>query len=268
MMKTAAAFPSWWIRDKRLKLLGGGASTTGQSIAALKVYLAIAISADELFSEVRTSITQLQVLTGMSRPMLISGIRSLDEIGTLAVDRSGYRSAYKLVQAEGQTHFSKLPRDTVRARLRNLPNATAEALAALKVYLTLLTVRQRNSHLAPISHRRLQAYTAIRPSVIAKGTSILIEHGLVRHSNKEMYRNAEGYLVNTYYLVGTLGENDKKIDTEATNDDPASAITSQEDEGPLEPELPPGESSHGLDAPSRQFTPAQLEKIFADLKID
>ncbi|QSX78113.1 hypothetical protein [Agrilutibacter solisilvae] len=209
-----------------LKRLGAGESTTGRSIAALKVYLAIALSADELFAKVQVSLTQLEVLTGLSRPMVIAGIRALEELGALGVDRHGYRSTYRLIESEDRKQFSKLPRDIVRARLKNVPNGSAEALAALKVYLTLLTVRQRNSHLAPVSHRRIQAYTGIRPATIAKGTSILIEHGLVRHSNRPSFTGPDGHPVNNYYVIGVLGEHDQADDVDPLTGGAAVTATS------------------------------------------
>jgi hypothetical protein len=265
-MRTAAAFPNWWIRDKRLKLLGAGKATTGQSIAALKVYLAIALSADELFSEVQVPITQLGVLTGMSRPMVVAGIRGLEEIGALAVDRDGYRSTYRLVQDETRKQFSKLPRDIIRARLKNLPNGSAEALAALKIYVALLTVRQRNSHLAPVSHQRIQVYTGIRPGVISKGASILVEHGLVRHSNRAMFRNPDGYPVNNYYVVGVLGEHDQEMDLDPRNVDPAAGIPAEADHGPLEAEVKEeGAPTLGENLP--EFTSEQLREIFSAFKV-
>lgn len=228
-------FPSWWVREKRLKQLGGGVATTGQSIAALKVYLALAICGEDVLAEVQPTVRGLEELTGLSRPMVSAGIRALESLGVLTVDRSGYRSKYSLVQAEGQKHFLKVPKELLLARLPELPNGSAVGLAALKIYLTLLTVRQRWSHLAPISHRRLQEYTAVRPSLISKGASILIEHGLVRHSNRELYWNADGYPVNTYYLVGVFAEGDQEFDKQAGT---AVIGPMKEDGGELVAELP------------------------------
>lgn len=250
-------FPSWWIRQKRLKQLGGGVATTGQSIAALKVYLALAVCADEVLSDVQPTVRGLEDLTGLSRPMVSAGVRALEALGVLSVDRSGYRSRYSLVQAEGQKHFLKVPRELLRARLQELPNGSAVGLAALKIYLTLLTVRQRRSHLAPISHRRLQEYTAVRPSLISKGTSILIEHELVRHSNRALYWNADGYPVNTYYLVGVFAEGDQDFDKTAGA---AADGPMKEDPGELEAELPD-------DLGSTELLPAEAGGV-ADFEAD
>lgn len=227
-------FPTWWIRDKRLKQLGGGSMTAGKSIAALKVYLALAICADDVLADVQPTVRGLEDLTGLSRPMVGEGVRALEALGVLQVDRTGYRSKYNLLQAPDQVHFMKLPRKLLRARLQELPNGSASGLAALKIYMVLLTIRGRYSHLAPISHRRLQAYTAIRPSDISRGASLLIEHGLLRHANRAMFWNGAGYPVNSYYLVGTFGEGDQDFDLEAGN--PVLAPVDP-DLGPLEAEV-------------------------------
>lgn len=206
------AYPTWWIRSAVLKELGAVQLTTGTHIAALKVYLALAIAATFETYEAEVSLTQLQVITGLSRPMVTAGIRKLEQIGALHVDRTAHRNRYTLVQKDGETHWMKIPAYAVRLQLKNLPNSGATALAALKIYLTLLTVRQRKSHEAPISHRGLQRYTGIRPALISRGVAHLIEVGLVRFAPKPTFQDAAGHPVNTYYLIGRFSEGTDSVE--------------------------------------------------------
>jgi hypothetical protein len=201
-----SAFPTWWVRKGLLKQLGAGAMTTGGHIAALKVYLAIAIASDYSTRITEISLTQLQVVTGCSRPMVAAAIRVLETLAVISVDRSGYRSRYSLLQAEGERHWMKLPIAALRSNIKHLPNSTAAGLAALKLLLVLFTVRQRGSHESPISHKKLQAYTGVRPSIISRGISLLVAHGLVRFANTARFTDAAGHPVNTYYLLGTFAE--------------------------------------------------------------
>lgn len=231
-------FPSWWVRKGGLKTLGASEKTTGQSIAALKVLLAIVIAEDGLLGDVRVTLTELEVVTGMTRPMVTAGLRILEETGFLRIDRTGYRNSYGLVKDDEASHYTKVPHALVRSKLRRLPNGTTYGLAALKMYLTLLTVRQRNSHVAPISHRKIQAYTAIRPAAISRGASLLIEHGFIRHTSKVQYQSEKGYPVNNYYVVGALGEgSDTRDDLDAGRVVEAKDEESEDFEDLLEHEL-------------------------------
>jgi DNA-binding transcriptional ArsR family regulator len=235
-MERWAAFPTWWVRSGMLKNLNAAADTTGAHVAALKVYLAIAISADFFDLSAEVSVTRLELLTDLSRPMVTRAIKLLEEMGVLSVDRSGYRNVYRLLQAEDQKHWMRIPVSVARLRLKELPNGTAVGLAALKLYLVLLTVRPRGSHQTPISHRKLQKYTGVRPNMISRGLSLLAIHGLMRYASEAAYKDAAGHPVNTYYLMGVLGDND------VIEDVAAGSVRETDHYGPelpAEPELEP-----------------------------
>lgn len=228
-MERWAAFPTWWVRDGLLRRLDAASATTGAHIAALKVYLAVAIVSDYVTRSAEISVTQLQVVTGLSRPMVTAGTAVLEKIEVLAVNRSGYRNTYSLLQASDQVHWMKIPVSAIRLRLKDLPNATASGLAAMKLLLVLLTTRQRRSHEAPISHRKLQKHTGVRPTMISKGISHLIAHGLVRHANKPAYTDAAGHPVNTYYLLGIFSEGKDSADDVAAGMPPSFEDDAEED---------------------------------------
>ncbi len=212
-MERWTSFPTWWVRQGLLNALHAAQASTGQNIAALKVYLALSINADFESRNAEISLTQLQVLTGLTRPMVTAGLKTLEAMNVIKVDRSAYRNIYHQVQAEAEVHWMKIPTAAVRAKLRELPNSTQSALAALKLYMVFLTVRQRGSHESPISHRKLQARTGVRPGLISRGVSHLISHGLLRFANKPIYTDAAGHPVNTYYLLGSFAEADTLEDS-------------------------------------------------------
>ena len=255
------SFPSWWVRDNSvLPKMTATATKTGQHIAGLKVYLAMAAFADYETGIAVLSVTQLQEITGLSRPMVTKGIRELEDFGLLSVDRSGYRSVYQLVEKAGDTHWLKVPANTIQNKLRNLPNSGATALAALKLYVVLLTVRQRGSHEAQISHTKIQARTSIRPSLIAKGMSHLISHEVARFSNAPSFKDAAGHRTNVYYLIGTLSEKDLDDDKEAGVLDNAPAGSQGEKTLPSSTQgviFPANQPPSGSDVAANQLAPWQ-----------
>lgn len=210
-------FPTWWVRRHRLKELSAGQATTGENVATLKVFLALAVATDE-DGIAGVSYTRLADLTGLSRPMVSIGVKRLRELGIVAVDTSQYVNRYELVQPASERHWMKIPIEVVQKHLREIPNSTQAALAALKIYLVLLTVRQRKSPEAPISHKALQKYTAVRPGLIAKGMSILIACGFVRFTNSPPRFNPAGYRVNNHHLFGKFleGGDDTEVEDEET----------------------------------------------------
>lgn len=194
---------TWWIRDQNLTLkafrAGGEA---GASIAALKVLLALAVLVDFRSRSVRSSLSDLAELTGLSRPMLIKGIKDLEIRGILTVDRDGHINEYKLVATMTDERWAKVPYDLLRVTLRDLPNRGAVPLAALKVYLKLLEIRPNPTAKVALSHQKLRDFTGVQKRQIKPALDILFSHRLLHIDAVE---SEAGSKHNVYRVLG-LGD--------------------------------------------------------------
>lgn len=196
------ALRSWWIRDEEgqgLRSFTG--SKAGTSIAALKVLAAVSILADFHTRKVRISQSDLEVVTGLSHPMIIAGVRDLEDKGVLRVDRGGHINEYEIVVEGGDENFGKLPEGLLRKRLPEMANRGAIPLAALKVYFLLATERPNESPSLAMGHDRIRAKTGIQAKHVRPALDILINHGLVRVDLHEGTTGFKGRH-NTYTLLG------------------------------------------------------------------
>lgn len=202
-MSRWAAFPCWWVRQKLLPALDATAQKTGVHIAALKIYGAIALSAD--FRTLSATITNddLMAFTSLSRPMIKPAVIALENLGVISVNRDGYRHEYTLVQANGETRWMKMPYDVMARLLRELPNRGTSSLAALKEYFTFLAIR--DGTLVRVSHETLQKYTGVRPNRILRGVDHLVGHGVV-HVRQDDSATRPGRPSHIYTLLGDFGD--------------------------------------------------------------
>ena len=124
-----SALPTWWVREPGLTdFLGGGKS--GASIAELKTYIGLTVLADFKTKKVKTSISDLELLTGLSRPMVIRGIKGLENRGMLNVVRDGHINHYELIISGTDDKWGKVPNDALRLHLPEIINRGAATLAA------------------------------------------------------------------------------------------------------------------------------------------
>jgi len=193
-----SSFPRKWMFD-RLSRFPAGAQA-GAHMAALRVYLALALRADFNDRTASVSLTELQTLTGLSRPMVTKGIAKAASTELVAVDNSGYRHSYRLLGQEDDTAFAKIPKSRLRQQLPKLPTRGFHALDALKVYLALVLVRPRDSFTLPISVRLLAARSGVQPRRVRAAIDVLINHRLVRLVEVDGESGAHGH--HAYRLLG------------------------------------------------------------------
>lgn len=179
-----SAVRTWWIRDLGLSTFIGG-QQTGASIAALKVLMAVALMADFRTSKARNSLSDLEKLTGLSKPMVLRGIQELEQKAILRVDRSGHVSEYEMTVAQKDEYWCKLPYDLLRKQLPEITNRGVVTLSALKIYFLLASIRPNDSASVPIKHEKLREETGIQTRHVRPALDILINHSLIRLSVNE-----------------------------------------------------------------------------------
>lgn len=197
-MARFSALPTWWVRELGMSAFLGG-SQAGESIAALKVLMAISVLMNFHTRKAKNSCTDLEKLTGLSRPMVLKGIGVLEGLGVVDVNRDAYVNEYELTANEDDRGWAKLPYDRIRSRLPELSNRGVVPLAALKIYLVLVALRPNTSQSLSISHEKLRDYTGVQKKHIRPALDILYSHSLIRLSLVD--ENAKGRH-NLYTLQG------------------------------------------------------------------
>lgn len=188
------AIPTWWYRagegKKGLEALRGG-QWAGESQAALRVLIAVALAQPpKVRFQSKASLTELEGLTGLSRPTVLRGIHAAVAAGLLEYAKGGPREAseFALVSPEATSGtpggWAKLPAPQAARSIPCIPKRGNAGLVALKVYLTLIAARPNNSPEARLTHRTLRAKTGAQPRDIRKAISLLANEGLV-HVNHE-----------------------------------------------------------------------------------
>lgn len=197
-----SALPTWWLREEGLGIFTGG-SQAGRSIAALKVLMAIALLANFNSRKARNSLSDLETLTGLSRPMVIRGVADLEDKGLLLVDRSGHVNEYELAVPGDDRNWGKMPYETLRRNLAEISNRGAITLGALKIYLLLVSWRPNQSLSIAIGHGKIRDETGIQARHVRPALDVLLNHTLIRLSINEgrIPGEAQGRH-NVYTLLG------------------------------------------------------------------
>lgn len=206
-----SSFPRGWVRGT-LKAFTAAGGQAGLNMAALRVYLALALKSDFKTKFASISWTDLEELTGLSRPTISRGIRRAAEFGLIKVDDSGHRHGYTLLgstPAEGGViPFARIPTVRLKAVLARLPARGRQALNCLKIYIALVTVRPRNTITVSMSHKKLVEWTGMQPREVRAAIDVLINHNLV-HLGRTEFMSTAGHPYNEYFLLG-LSQSDEQ----------------------------------------------------------
>lgn len=186
-----AKMPCSWQKDPDMHRVIADAPI-GTAIAALKLYIALCLKANfdktKEFSSggyVKRSITQLCALTGLSRPVVIAGLRQLQ--GWQIVDcLRGRPAVYRITEYETAPYWAKLPSGHLFdgypgeiARISNIPNRGIGTLHALQLYLYVAAVRDRHSHKAKITYPKFQHVLGLDRNEIAHAITLVGAYELV-----------------------------------------------------------------------------------------
>lgn len=197
-----SSVPTWWIREMGISVFIGG-KQTGTSIAALKILLAVVLLADFHTRKTSSSLSDLEGLTGLSRPKVIDGINDLEQKRILIVNRDGHVNEYELVMPEDDKQWGKIPYQNLRRYLAEISNRGIMTLAGMKIYLLLVAWRPNDSSSISISHEKIREQTGVQPRHVRGGIDVLINHRLIRVSTNEARtpnKIQAGY--NVYTLLG------------------------------------------------------------------
>ncbi|MGR3159700.1 hypothetical protein ABMY16_21495 [Vibrio vulnificus] len=190
------SMPTWWLRQNAfLSNLTG--NNVGEGIAAMKCLLAFSVLIDFQTREVDVSITDLESITGLSRPMVIKGVARLEALKIIAVDKTNYRHNYKLLNKSTDIGWAKVPVDLMRRQLKAISNRGSAPFVALKIYITFLGLRPNNSVNVKISHEKIREYTRVQGNQIRAGLDVLFSCSIIHLQPRDELSEA-----NEYRLLG------------------------------------------------------------------
>lgn len=189
--------PTWWVRDGLIKDFKGG-SSTGKSIAGFKCLIAITLNIDFYDLTAQISYSELERLTGLSRPMVSQGVSLLNELGILEVQK-GYRHTYRLLNKPGDDRWGKLPHAYLKAELPNIPNRGRNTLFALRLYFQLIADRPNDSPSVSMTHITINQKVGTQPRDIKPSIDILFNHMLIGVNRDP---DTSAYVHNVYRIRG------------------------------------------------------------------
>ncbi|HEX7934829.1 MAG TPA: hypothetical protein VF573_17385 [Paraburkholderia sp.] len=198
------AMPPAWIADRRLTEFSGAVGVLGRSIAALKCHLAIAANHPRYSDGAVLSFFDIATLAKLSRPMVVEGLEMLRAFQLVEIEKKAVKNTnrYVLIGHHPDASFTKVPQDRISDRLRDIGNRGSAHLDALKIYLTLLFLRDNNTNVATVSHERLVHYTGVRPDAVARANSVIAALGMMLIRRSESEWSVSGHPTNEYTLLG------------------------------------------------------------------
>lgn len=201
--------PTWWVRDEEsLKRFKGG-RWSGESIAALKNLLALNSLCEMSGYSAQVSYQGLMTITGLSRPMIARGIKALESNSLISVSRGGYINNYQLTCSSDDRGWAKAPCVKIQENLSGLPNRGEASLAALKIYVYLLSVRPNAEREVSASYQKIRTSTGISQKWVRAGLDLLFSNLLihvrrVEGSSPEVFDLVGQYTYNQYTITGDL----------------------------------------------------------------
>jgi hypothetical protein len=206
--------PIWWQTEMSMHRQIQRAPT-GSAIAALKLYITFCMKANFQKQDglpagcVKMSVAVLARAVGLSKPMVISGLRQLQNWGLVTRTRSR-PAVYQLCCYMTCANWTKIPsahlyggREGI-ALLKRMNNRGRRRLLSLQMYLYLAAIRNSKTLKAKVSYDRLGELLHAGRNEISAAISMLVEDDLItcRVAEPALLKN-NTRPTNEYWLRGT-----------------------------------------------------------------
>lgn len=213
-----AKMPVSWQRDPDT-LNDFRSISTGVAIAALKIYVALCLKAkfgpptDPEAGCAKKSLSELQELTGISRPMIIDGIKILRDFKIVKKKRE-FINLYRIRDYHSAPSWVKLPtaylfkggRTKRIQMIASLPSRGAVVRDALLLYLYLASIIDKNTKKARVSYERIGEVIGLDRSETSSAISFLSGALLINmRPPGDLYDDIFNLTKsNTYWLLGSM----------------------------------------------------------------
>lgn len=230
-----AKFPTGWVRPIDTELEDGTISQNfpmstlqwqryaGTGIAAMFVLMALSIRLNQshkekvfekdhvLSNSIAVTFDDLRAMTGLARPSISKAIDLLKGFGAIEINRLGRSNIYTLLGVESNKggFWSMLPQGWLLAKdgslkWKNLPR-NAQVLNAVKLYVLILSLRDKKNGTSAISYTAITRWTGIRREDIPTALGILAAKEFARVSFDRDIRHSIGDNSQRYSVIG-LGD--------------------------------------------------------------
>lgn len=192
----------------------------GSGTAALMLLFALAIKSNldqktngrRTGNQVVATYEELIALTNLSRGPVAAGLELLRELGAITSAKNGNGCIYTLVGIDTPGDYCELPQghlldgQTVMRRLKGLHTAlkNRSSLDAIKLYMLLLALRDRNWNVARASYTTIREYTGLRKEEISVAVQVLLGAQLIRLARDEEVPLKGGQHRHNRYIVSGL----------------------------------------------------------------
>ena len=201
-----------------------GEAPKGEAIAALKLYIGFCLKANYGEKDglpkpgcVRISLSQLEQLADLSRPMVVAGLKLLKK-WSMVESLGGRPAIYHIVEYEttrnwtkltnrslyGSYSFSKKERDRMLG-LEHMSNRSTTTLHALQLYLYLASMRNQHTNKAQVGYNVMCRVLEIQRNWLSAAISMLSTDLItVRTAPTVNYEENKKHSTNHYWLRGSL----------------------------------------------------------------
>jgi hypothetical protein len=192
----------------------------GSGTAALMLLFALAIKSNldqktsgrRIGNQVVATYEDLIALTNLSRGPVAAGLELLRELGAITSTKNGNGCIYTLVGIDKPGDYCELPQghlldgQTVMRRLKGLHAALKNRTSfdAIKLYMLLLALRDRNWNVARASYTTIREYTGLRKEEISVAVQVLLGAQLIRLARDEEVPLKGGQHRHNRYIVSGL----------------------------------------------------------------
>lgn len=193
----------WWM-DTDIFRKELSYSATGKSIAILKTIIAIALVSDFDTRESEVSYSDLEEITGLSRPMVNISLKWLIEKKWLKLNSNsrGRTNVYELIELDDDLSWTKLPYQPLIKNLKIISNRGPKSLTALKNYLMILRYRPNKEDVMRINHTTLIEKGNLRPNLVKSGNDLLLNADLIGLGRCMTRTGQFNTSPNLYYVKG------------------------------------------------------------------
>jgi hypothetical protein len=208
--------PNAWIEGGGLKAFTWGTENRVEGLAALVTLMVIAQHADQETGEAKVTYEVLKRATGFSATTIAAGLGLLE---TRLVER-GRQSEFKLRDFDQFRGFAFLPaKPLYNAKgqiefFHELKLRKQVELNAVKLYLLIVSRRDRNSNLAHITVNKIEEYSGIHHDDIKRAVSFLAGNAMIHIEHLPRQLSQYGYSsayrlahLQTHQHMGTVGRN-------------------------------------------------------------
>jgi|SRR5471032_2972455 len=209
------------------------AAPQGDAIAALKLYIVLCLKANFNLTGtlaagcVQLSLTSLSELVDISRPMVVAGLKLLDE-WKIVESEKGRPRILRIVNYDGAAYWAKLPNRPLYGGkseervigLIQMPNRQRGTLHALQLYLYLASIRDKYTQIANLSYDQGKKILGLSRNHFSAAISMLVlELVSVRTSLETKQLKGQSYSTNQYWLRGSESDPFKPNHVDRATDD-------------------------------------------------